>query len=410
VGTLSFRHRMKQIFAICLSATVLGWVVRAEAEGPEISFDPNLETEVQGFPYYGQRDLPLWRVSIALDVRFAVQSEARDHALVLRPFGRLDSRDRQRTHYDVREGYWSWNRRNFELQVGAGIVFWGVAESRHLVDVINQDDFVEGPSQKAKLGQPMVRFSYRPAVLGQLELFLLPYFRERTFPGPRGRPGFPIPVDASHAMYASPLERLHPDAAFRWSNRWADLDWALSYFWGNSREPQLPAYATPMGTPALVPWYDLIHQGGGELQWTRDSWLLKLEAMIRQGQGVTFGAAVGGLEYTFFDVLGTGLDIGLVAEGGYDGRENLAPVVMDHDVFGGLRFAANDTQSTELLVGAIVDVEHAASVIRVEGSRRFGEQIKLAVEAYAFLPSQQDDIVSWFQYEDVVSLDLITYF
>ncbi len=44
----------------------------------------------------------------------------------------------------------------------------------------------------------------------------------------------------------------------------------------------------------LEPRYDLIHQGGLDLQYTQDAWLWKLEAIVREGQGGVFAAAVGG--------------------------------------------------------------------------------------------------------------------
>ena len=46
-----------------------------------------------------------------------------------------------------------------ELRAGIGRVFWGVTESYHLVDVINQTDLVENVDRKDKLGQPLVNFT-----------------------------------------------------------------------------------------------------------------------------------------------------------------------------------------------------------------------------------------------------------
>ena len=50
---------------------------------------------------------------------------------------------------------------------GVRRVFWGVAESNHLVDVINQTDAIENPDQEDKLGQPMLNLAY-------VEYFCLP--------------------------------------------------------------------------------------------------------------------------------------------------------------------------------------------------------------------------------------------
>ena len=76
--------------------------------------------------------------------------------LVFRPFIRLDSEDSNRSHIDIREGIYSWYGEDWESSIGIGQVFWGVTESRNLVDVINQFDAVDDPTFRTKLGQPLI--------------------------------------------------------------------------------------------------------------------------------------------------------------------------------------------------------------------------------------------------------------
>lgn len=64
--------------------------------------------------------------------------------------------------------------------------FWGVAEARHLVDIINQTDEVENFDREDKLGQPMINLALINN-WGTLDFFLLTGFRDRTFPGREGR-------------------------------------------------------------------------------------------------------------------------------------------------------------------------------------------------------------------------------
>jgi hypothetical protein len=115
------------------------------------------------------------------------------------PFLRLDSLDDERTHFDIREAYWRNLWESWELTVGFNRIFWGVTESRHLVDVINQTDQVEDIDGDEKLGQPMIQLiTDRP--WGRLEAFALIGFRERTFAGPDGRLRTPLPVDNNAAV------------------------------------------------------------------------------------------------------------------------------------------------------------------------------------------------------------------
>ncbi|MEO1083403.1 MAG: hypothetical protein AAFY88_04105, partial [Acidobacteriota bacterium] len=156
----------------------------------------------------------------------------RDRA-VAKAFLRLDSADDERSHVDLRELYWQRVGDGYELDVGVRTVFWGVAESLHLVDIVNQTDLVEDLDGEDKLGQPMVRLGLsRP--WGYLELFLLPGFRERTFPGVDGRLR-PSPIIDTTAGYASSAGDGHVDAALRYSHVLGDVDLGVTYFRGTSR-------------------------------------------------------------------------------------------------------------------------------------------------------------------------------
>ncbi len=367
---------------------------------PENGEEPLVEKE---FPYSTH-----WAPSAALELEAGLHTSDDRFQLQSRLFGRLDATDEQRTHADVREAYILHAAPWISVQVGMGVVFWGVTESTHLVDIINQADLLEEPTGEVKLGQPLWRLSLSSTDWGSLNLFVLPFFRERVYPGPRGRPRYAIPVNEGASTFDSEREERNVSAAARWSGFHGSWDWGLSYFYGTSREPQLRAQPSPGGGLTLVPHYDLIHQAGLELQWTGEAWLWKLEAMARQGQGPLFGAAVAGFEYTLYELV-DGADVGLVAEGGYDGRDNDAFVIMDHDAFAGVRWNGNDVQSTTALLGAIVDVEHGATVLRAEGSRRLGESFQLSLESYLFLPSKRRDIVWFLEGESYLSLAL-TYF
>ena len=74
------------------------------------------------------------------------------------------TRTPRRTHADLREAYFllfgEIGDGEWELRVGIDQVFWGVTESQHLVDIINQIDLVEHPNGETKLGQPMVNITY----------------------------------------------------------------------------------------------------------------------------------------------------------------------------------------------------------------------------------------------------------
>ena len=321
-------------------------------------------------------------------------------------FGRVDQHDRNRTHGDIREAFFELFFNQWTLGFGIHKVFWGVTESRHLVDIINQVDLVEDFDTDIKLGQAMVTTSYTHDKAGIYSLYLMSWARQLVFPGPLGRPTLPIPVDNDLAIYQSRLKQGQIDVAFRWSHSLAGFDWGLSYFFGTAREPQLFAVTDPSGIPiALQPVYELIHQGGLDLQYTIEGWLLKVESIVRGGQGPTFGAVTGGFEYTFYQVSGSMADIGLILEYNYDGRDNNTFIVFDNDFFTGMRISLSEVGSFEFLLGAFIDAKDGSLFLAAETSRRFGDNWKILLEGRGYVP-QKDNIVRVFQNDAQIQIDI----
>jgi len=339
--------------------------------------------------------------SIAFLPEYRTEWDKGYQSLTFTPFIRLDSQDSERSHLDIRELLWIKSEKSWEMRTGISKVFWGVTESQHLVDIINQTDLIENTDGEDKLGQPMINLTLIKD-WGIVDLFVLPGFRERTFPGDDGRLRTLPRVDNSQSVYESSQKEKHIDYAVRWSDTLGDWDIGLSHFYGTSREPSLVPGFDNTGNSVRIPRYDLINQTGVDIQATLESWLWKLEAIHRSGQGESFNAATAGLEYSFYGILETDTDLGIVAEYLYDERGETAPTPFQNDVLIGLRFALNDTQSTDALIGSIIDLDNDSVFYSVEASRRLGESWKLNLEIRATqsAPSKDDHLL----------LDLAYYF
>ncbi len=323
-------------------------------------------------------------------------------------FARVDSEDDERSHFDVREAYLRTIRDDWEIMVGLNSIFWGVTESRHLVNIINQIDQVEATDEEDFLGQPMLQIS-RQTGIGRFGAFVLPGFRERTFPGSAGRFRGPVPVDDDAARYESEDGKWHVDYALRYSHFFGDWDIGLSYFYGTSREPR---FVPSADATRLNPFYDLIHQFGVELQYTRDSWLWKFEGIVREGQGDTFAALVGGFDYTLYQTFGGNADLGLLVEYLYDERDDVLapPTMFDNDLFFGSRLALNDVQDTALLVGVVVDLDDRTTSFRVEAERRLGKHYKLEIEAQALTNVHRGNAAYAFRRDSYLQISLSRFF
>ncbi len=326
-----------------------------------------------------------------------------------KPFVRFDSLDSERTHYDIRELHWQRARASWELRVGLSKVFWGVTESQHLVDIVNQTDLIENPDGEDKLGQPMIKFT-TVRNWGIVDLFVLPGFRERTFSGVDGRLRPPVPINTDRALYESHAEDGHVDFAARWSHAVGPFDIGVSHFTGTSRDPRFVESTPPAGDPELVPFYEQIDQTGVDFQATVGSWLWKLEAIRRTGLDGPYAAATGGFEYTFWGIGGTSIDVGALTEYLWDERGAGVGSPFANDLFVGSRLAFNDAQDTSILAGAILDLDGNGQSLLIEASRRLGSTWVLEAEVRSFRGSDPMDPLSWFDSDDYFQLSVQRHF
>ncbi|MBT8342192.1 MAG: hypothetical protein HKP58_15190 [Desulfatitalea sp.] len=330
-------------------------------------------------------------------------------SITFTPFARIDQNDSERSHVDIRELKYHTVHANWELRVGIDSVFWGVTETSHLVNIINQIDMVESSSGEDLLGQPMVLLTL-VRDWGYVDMFLLPGFRERTFPGRDGRPGSRVLVDNENAVYESGAEEKHIDFAMRWSHTIGPWDLGVAHFYGTSREPRfdpLVSKVNPYGETVLIPIYDIINQTSVDIQATFESWLLKLEAISRSGQGDPFFAAVSGFEYTFPDIASLGVDVGIISEYLYDERD-FQP--MNNDLALGVRLSLNDMQSTELVAAIIQDVENRSRSFYLEASRRMGDSYKVSIEMRGVGNVAPNDPLSEIEADALIMIELGRYF
>ncbi len=348
--------------------------------------------------------------SVFIEPAFYWQSEDGNNLIDATLFARADNTDDQRSSGDIRELKWIHVADEWELHTGIGKVFWGVAESNHLVDVINQSDQVQSAEGGHKLGQPMLHWSLLKD-WGTVDAFVLPYFRERTFAGVDGRPAGPLPIDQDNAQYQSSQEEEHLDYAFRYSHTLGDWDYGLSYFKGTNRNPQLQIAQNAQAQTVLRPYYNQIEQVGIDLQATKGSWLWKAEAIAQGNPDRDYVAAVGGFEYTLVGIAESDADVGLLAELHRDSRGADSGVINDKDVFLAARFTLNDVQDSNLLIGVSQSVDNSDSRLAfIEGNRRFGDNWRGTVDARLFDSETPSDPLYSFREEDHMSVTVEYFF
>lgn len=384
---------------------------------PRQSLDAELAPQLRFFPQegvFGQN-----RVELSAAGRLEYQREWGRQSFRLVPFGRVDSEDDQRTHADLRELFWSYVADFWEVHVGVSKVFWGVTEFKHVVDIINQTDLVEDVDEDAKLGQPMIHFSLVRG-FGIFDVFVLPGFRERTFPGKDGRLQLPPDVDVREAEYESSAGRAHVDFALRWSDIVGPLEIGVAQFHGTSREPRFFPVTRPNGDQVFAPFYDVIDQTSIDAQVLFGQWAGKLELYSRWGQNNRFTSAAFGFERTFVRAFRSRFDLSLVAEYLFDGRGDRAPTILEHDLALGLRIALNDQGDTKGLLGWITDTDTGERYVSLEGSRRLAERWQANVEVKVLAGAHSTGVLNSgfdpanksapLQPDDFIQLEIVRFF
>ena len=393
--------------AVLLIATLL---LAAGCAAPAIEASGHVAADGRAFffaPKYAGQDQGT-TVSLVAEPQFQAKTDDDEHTLTLRPFYRLDPSDEKRSHADVRQASYRLSLEHFEAGAGAGTFTWGVLESYRPTDVMNQTDFVEAIDGTQKLGQPFAEIGW----IGEsaaLRLYYLPYFRERTFQGLRGRPRFPSPIDTDNPVFGTKNKQWEPSAAARFTLNAGDFYFGAGLYTGLSREPTFIAELT---TGQVVPRYDRMHQGSVDAQYTIGPVVFKAESFFRlwsSDQLRAWAGGGGGVDYTIFKIAGEA-DLTFAAEYLFDTRPVSAPITFfDHDAFGGVRLAFNDTASTEIVMGGIFDVLDGTTFARAQASRRVGEHWRVSLGGNVFLgPSGK--LESSFRRDDYASARLAYFF
>lgn len=373
-----------------------------------LEFSGNIAAEVQWFPQSALSDQQIDdNLTLSFKPKLVKAWNQGDDELAVELFLRADKRDDERQHADIREFKWLHVSGDNEWRVGIDSVFWGVTESRHLVDIINQIDAVEGIDGEDKLGQAMIHFTTIKD-WGVLHAFVLPGFREPTFHAAEGRLRLPLVVDSSQASYESADEQQHIDYALRYEHFLGDTEFGISWFDGTGRDASFTVGQDKYLQPVLIPYYQQISQFGLDLQSIIGDWIWKLEMIQRDSKAESLTAATGGFEYTFYGIYDSAIDMGTLLE--YSWQDSESTAVLDNDLFAAARFAFNDVQSTEILAGFIVDTEKHSQSFRVEASRRVGDSWKITAEMQLFNDIDETDPLKAFARDDYLLLEMARYF
>ena len=314
-------------------------------------------------------------------------------SLVFVPRVRLDQHDADRNSFDIRELVWVHVEDTWEIRTGVQEIAWGVSFMGSLVDVVNQTSMADDMFG-SKLGQPMVNLSLVQD-WGILDLYVLAGFRQATLPGPDSRPGLPFDIATDEAEIPLSQKEINGlDYAMRWQHSWDSFEWALSYFYGTSRDADMD-FNYDVARPGLVSTYSQVQQLGVELIYIWNGYTFRFESKTVDGASERdkalgmYTAALIGFEYRWDSVFGS--DYGIMWDVSYnhDDRKSSLAAITEKDVTALAVLNFNDEFDSRIALGTIWDVKDDEGIVFSNAGRRLSEYWKIDLMAVYFLTEQK---------------------
>ncbi len=366
-----------------------------------------LEYEYRYFPQNDNKKIASkFNHSISTSFDLFVGFTEDDLFLIFTPFLRLDQKDPARTILDINEFYLAINKSDWELKIGSKQLFWGVLESNHLVDIVNQTNAAENIDLEDKLGQPMLNFTM-VSEWGVFDVFLLAMQRKRRFSSEEGRPHTGFEPFLKNGAFDDRGENF--DYIFRYENSGTLFDLGLYYFEGLARSPIFISENPETPQDSLVA-YPKINQFAADLQITLANTLLKFEGLYRKSRVDDNGAFGIGFEHTLYGIFGSNNDLGVLAEYHWDSRDSDTVFQFSNDLFFGLRLNTNQAHDGQILLGILNSLDNCSSTAFIEGSMRFAKNWKFYFEGRIFSLIDNNHSLSNLSDDSYIQLSLAKFF
>ena len=385
----------------------------SEAEDFFWELNSESKTEIRYFhkeaAYLGQKNT----YSSSLSSEFYADFN-NDINLIIEPRIRYDLYDKNRNKLDISQGYFIYFKDKYEYKVGVAKIFWGITESKNLVDIINTNDLVD-IDPKAKLGQPLMTYSIATSFLGVFDFYYLPLFIRSSETGRRGRIRLSLPKQKSSSYYEGGAGKRQPSWAVKWENSYGRNDLSFQVFRGISRDSSTITEIEDNNLNYFS-GYERITQLGTYFQKTQGPLIYKFEGIKRYGQRNAklirdnYFSSILGLEYVVTRIFNKVWDLNFFLEYSNDDRNNDSTDYLQNDLFLGLKLFINDTSGTEFIASTTTDLDGGGNTGKLEVSSRLTDNIRLSTEYNYYWSTNSKDILYSFRRDNYLGFNIKKYF
>ena len=330
------------------------------------------------------------------------------------PYYRYDNHDKERSLFDFKENYLVVFGDSYEIKTGIGEVFWGITESKNLVDIINVYDSTDG-DQKAKLGQSLISYSYFTEKIGVFDVYYLPFFSKSSQIGKRGRLRLSKPIENYNTIYEGGAGEKVPSWAMKWAKNVGNSDFSVQAFRGNSRESStIPLLEN--GVLKYFSGYERISQLGTYIQTIMGPYIFKMETIRRNGQKnanndrENYYSYTIGMEYLINRLFEKIWDITFFIEYNNDDRNNDSTDILQNDIFLASTLLMNNVNGTELTTGITLDLDGGGDTANLELSTRITDNYRFTGIYQIYWSTNNKDILYNFRRDNYLGLKLVRYF
>ena len=337
-----------------------------------------------------------------------------DLEFLMEPYLRYDRYDKNRSLFDFKENNLTYYYNDIQLKAGISEVFWGITESKNLVDIINPKDVTDG-DQKAKLGQTMLAFSNYSEKFGILDFYYLPFFKNSSQIGEEGRLRLSKPIENYNIVYEGGAGSKVPSWALKWEHSFRFFDFSLQGFRGNSRESSTIGKLENLQLKYFQ-GYERISQIGTYFQVISGPIIYKLEAIKRNGQKnaknirENFFSYTLGLEHLINNLFENKWDLTSFIEYHNDDRNGDSTDILQNDLFLATRLNFNNIDGTEFLTSITLDTDGGGNTSTVELSSRITDNIRVTGSYNSYWSANEKDILYSFRRDNYFSINIINYF
>ncbi|MBF97010.1 MAG: hypothetical protein CMJ13_07300 [Pelagibacterales bacterium] len=381
----------------------------------EIYWELNSEKTIESRIFHKDNAYPKQRNTYSVELKSELFVEPRENInLLLEPFYRYDHHDKERSLLDVSQGYFLYFNDYSELKIGKDKVFWGVAELKNLVDIINTFDSASG-EEKSKLGQSLISYSYINDKFGYIDLIYMPEFHKPTQVGESGRLRLNLPTQNYNAIYEGGAGDKVPSWAIKWQNSINETDISFQFFRGTSRDGStLPVIED--GKLKYFSGFERISQFGTFFQKIYGPLMFKFEGIKRNGQKNSeylrenYYSYITGVEYVNTRIFNKIWDLNLFAEYINDDRGSSSTDIFQNDIFIGSRISLNNIDGTEINQAFTLDLDGNGNTGNFEVSSRFNESIRVIVEYNYYWSLKSADTLYSFRRDNYLGIKVTNYF